>query len=486
MTTFRPRILVVFALSVVLAAALPATAGAAESPPAPQAGPLSPGFVEALHDPLVAVGLGHVPSPVSVHAGARAKARAASEPAPGAYSLVEQGRVSAVKNQGGYGTCWAFANIAAIESRLLPGQRWDLSEDNLVGRSGFGSSKTWRYNWGGYDFMAVAYFARWAGPVTEADDPYPSPTLPRVNRVRKHVQGVAMIPGRASSLDNALIKRLVMDNGALSVGMYWDGAAYNDYESGGRADHAAYYLPDERGENHGVNVVGWDDSFPAAEFTGAYGPPPADGAFLARNSWGRGFGERGYFWVSYFDASFARDQAGLDNGGCTSYTTVSGTGDYARNYQYDALGVTDRWGYPRSSDPTQAWGANRFRAAATQDIVAAGFYTLAADTRYEVWAGPGLGSLTRRAAGSTPLPGYTTVRLDTPLRARRGERFVVAVKLVSPGETYPLAIERPATSWQTGASARRGQSFMSHDGQSWTDVNADGGDANVCLKAFAK
>ena len=47
----------------------------------------------------------------------------------------------------------------------------DFSEDNLVGRSGYGTSRYWRYSYGGYDFMAVAYLARWAGPVAESRRP---------------------------------------------------------------------------------------------------------------------------------------------------------------------------------------------------------------------------------------------------------------------------------------------------------------------------
>lgn len=485
MIAARSTVALLISLTVLAVTALPAGAGATAAPPAPEAGALNPAFVEALHDPLVTAGLGRRPSPVAVHVTPVAGARAKRTSLPGAYNLVEQGRVTKVKDQGSYGTCWAFANVAAIESKLLPARLWDLSEDNLVGRSGFGPSGSWRYDWGGYDFMAIAYFARWAGPVNETNDPYPSPTLPKQSRVRRHVQGVAMIPGRTGPLDNDLIKQLVVDNGALSVGMYWDStrAAYSGYGTrGSTAEAAAYYLPDERGENHGVNVVGWDDSFSASRFTGDLGEPPGDGAFLVRNSWGTSFGERGYFWVSYYDASFAREQGLGGYGGCASYTVVNGTRNYSRNYQYDKLGVTDHWGYGDS----QVWGANRFTAKANESIVAAAFYTLAANTGYEVWAGRRLSSLRLRATGVTPLPGYTTVKFDTAPRARRGQQFVVVVKLDSPGETHPLAVEHPTAAWQKGATARRGQSYMSHDGVTWSGLIRYAPNANVCIKAFTE
>ncbi len=40
------------------------------------------------------------------------------------------------------------------------------------------------YAYGGYDFMAVAYFARWAGPLLETDDPYAARSGPATGPYR--------------------------------------------------------------------------------------------------------------------------------------------------------------------------------------------------------------------------------------------------------------------------------------------------------------
>ncbi len=210
--------LLLIALVVLLAVTvLPAAGAAGQAEPQPELGALNPAFVEALHDPMIALGLGRLPSPVELSVSGAAAARAARAAYPSAYSLVDQipSRVTTpVKDQDPYQTCWAFANTAALESTILTqqGQATDLSEDNLSGRSGYWSSRDQRYDLGGYDFMAIAYFARWAGPVTEDADPYDG--QPESGEVVKHVQGAVMIPGRASDLDNDLIKQLVTTNGA--------------------------------------------------------------------------------------------------------------------------------------------------------------------------------------------------------------------------------------------------------------------------------
>jgi C1A family cysteine protease len=482
MTSARRSVPTALVAILVVVAVLAPAAGAAGATAQPESGPLSPAFVEALHDPLVTVGLGRVPSPVEVEVGAAAETAAARRAEPSSYDLRNEGRLPAVHDQADWGTCWAFANVAALESRLLPAESHDYSEDNLIGRSGYGSTQGWRYDFGGYDFMAVAYFARWAGPIEETDDPYGTWTLPTVNTAQKHVQDVVMIPGRTAWNDNAVIKQLVRANGALSVGMYWENGAYSELQDAIGAIQPAYYLGVKMGENHGVNVVGWDDQYPAGNFDGVWGQPPGPGAFLVRNSWGSSWGDGGYFWVSYFDRSFARDQGLGGYGGATSYVTVEGTDNYANIYQYDDLGVTDRWGYgvPR------VWGATRYTASATQSVSAVGFYTLSSSTLYQVWAGPTLKTLTLRARGVRQLPGYGTVSLSQPLPVTAGRRFVVAIRLYSPGDSHPLAMERPARTWMRQAVAARGQSYISRNGISWTDVTRVRASSSVCLKAFAK
>ena len=207
MTTLRHVLLIALTAALFAFAAPVMTAEAARRRPAAGARTPQPRVRRSGKRPQAASDSERLPSPVEVEVSAAVEARAARKTFPEAYSLVAEGLVTApVRDQDPYGesfgTCWAFSNIAALESLIIKreGRALDLSEDNVVARSGFWTTREQRYYDGGYDFMAIAYFARWAGPLLESTDPYPPRSIYEGHAgrpVKRHVQDVAMIPGRS-------------------------------------------------------------------------------------------------------------------------------------------------------------------------------------------------------------------------------------------------------------------------------------------------
>ena len=442
------------------------------------AAPLSPTFLRSLVDPPVGApssaagrhGLGERPAPqdFSYSRGMQVpeppRARQLGTP-PATYDLRTLGRVTSVKNQGAYGTCWSFASCSSLESGLLPGETADFSEDNMVLTSGFDNGGS-AYNHGGNISMSIAYLVRWGGPVSESDDPYGDSTTPAGLTARKHVQQVYLIPPRASALDNDNIRNAVMQYGGAYVSMGWYDAAY-------KSSTASYYYNGSSGTNHGVLIVGWDDNYPAANFATA---PAGNGAFIVKNSWGTGFGSSGYFYASYYDVRFGR------SGPMAVFDGAEPSSNYTGIYQYDPLGDCSSYGYSSST----AWFANVFTAQSNASLSAVGFYALAPGTSYEVYTGSSLATKTLSTSGTLAEMGYHTVKVPTPVAVTNGQPFVVAVKVTSPETSWPIAFEAPYAGYSSAATAQAGQSYVSSTGASWTDLTTAITNANVCLKAYVK
>ncbi len=384
---------------------------------------------------------------------------------PSAYDLRTQGRVTPVRNQNPYGTCWAFAAMGSLESWVVgnEGVAVDFSENNLANLHGW----DWGFNDGGNATMATAYFVRWGGPVAESSDPYPaegvSPSLAPV----RHVQKVVWIPGKSDSLDNDAIKEAVMERGALYVSYYHASSYY-------KSATTSYFYPGSHSSNHAVAIVGWDDDYPASNFATR---PSGNGAYLVRNSWGAFWGNSGYYWVSYYDGVFARSTM-------YSFCNAEDSDNYGKIYQYDPLG-------PINSFSTR-WGANIFTATGADRIAAVGFYALAPKTSYSIAVytscqsgKPTSGTCALTQTGTTSEPGYVTIPLAQAVSVASGSRFSIVLNLTTPGYSYPHAIEYANTGVTSSAGAAPGQSFYSSNGQSWTDLTQWNGTANFCIKAYA-
>ena len=237
-----------------------------------------------------------------------------------------------VKNQGNNGACWAFGATGALESAFLKatGILLDLSENNIQGAvlhyNEFGDATKTE---GGGIASGMGLFLAWLGVLSEDFDNYDE--LGKISIAAfaplesYHIQDAVIIPESSSAFDNSKsLKEALVNYGGLTVSLY-GASANNDYYN---PDTHAQYYNGKDGANHIVTLVGWDDNYSKNNFKIK---PAGDGAWICKNSWGTEWGESGYFYVSYYDVSFAKEPS-------IGYI-IENTENYSRVYQYD-IGFT--------------------------------------------------------------------------------------------------------------------------------------------------
>ena len=463
--------------------------------------PINPAYLEFLQapeqpiqDPLAAQsaetrGLGYTPSPLDL-SDLKAESLPPAAAFESTFDLRSQNRVSPVKDQGSYNTCWAFAAIGSSEGGLLrfaatpnPSE-WDFSEWHLsylaykdTASRSFTLGTGDVFMKGGNDWKSIALLARWTGIASELSSPYggayPTGNEPQV----LHLQDAYFLPIRSGvSFSAENVKTALKNYGPVTVAFFWDNPNFNTSKS-------AYYSSGSSNPNHAVLIVGWDDNYAASNFRT---PPPGNGAWIVKNSWGTDWGSNGFFYLSYYDSS-------LEGG--IAYKADEGE-NYARVYDYDPLGWVGSWGsYTPTgtyTPSTTAWMANVFTAAASEPLRAVSFYAGSSNTAYQIHVYRGISEGSPRSgqeaasqAGTLGVPGYRTVVLDSPVNLQKNERFSVVVKLTTPSTYRPVPVEYRVAGYSDNASASANQSFVSLDGTSWQDASTLSNSSNVCLKAFA-
>ncbi|MCX7919694.1 MAG: lectin like domain-containing protein [bacterium] len=421
--------------------------------------------------------LGHIPAPrdLSYLKDIPASSEAAFA-LPVAYDCRTANKVTAVRDQGNAGSCWAHATYGSLESCLLPGELWDFSENNMKNMlsSAYPEGFDRAHDEGGNCFMATAYLSRWSGPISESDDPYNpySGTSPVGLTVRKHIQNVIYPTSRTSATDNTTLKQAILNYGGVDSGIYYDDAYYN-------STTYSYYYNGSENENHDITIVGWDDNYPASNFNPA---APGNGAFLIKNSWGTDWGQNGYFYMSYYDSKIGKTNA--------QFRYAESTTNYNKVYSYDPLGWINSYGF----GTTVGWFANVFTAGGSEELTAVSWYTPVPSTPYElrIYQNPNSGPINSSGAvftktGTIAEPGYVTIALGTTISLTAGQKFSAVVKLTTPGYNYPIPIEYPEPGYSTKAKGGPGESYISSNGSSWSDISsAFMPKSNVCLKAFTK
>lgn len=387
---------------------------------------------------------------------------------PDRYDYRDVGRTPVVKNQGEYGTCWSFASLTALESSGLPGNDRQYSADHMSIHNSFSLQQ----EEGGEYTMSMAYLLAWQGPVLEEEDPYGDGVSPDGLSPALHVQEIQILPEK----DYDSIKEAVFLYGGVQSSLYTsmvDGQSQSVYYN--EQDHAYCYIG-SRFPNHDVVIVGWDDNYPKENFQIEV---EGDGAFLCMNSWGDGFGENGYFYVSYYDRYIGETSL--------VYTGTADAEPDCRIYQSDLCGWVGQMGYGQED----VYGANVYTAGEDEMLDAAGFYATDENTSYEVYVAreaeenPDFSQRELVAEGTLRYSGYYTISWKNPIEVKAGERFAVILHVTTPGAVHPLAIEYRADDATQAVCLTDGEGYISARGVAWESSEQTYG-CNLCLKAYTR
>ena len=386
---------------------------------------------------------------------------------PARYDSRDWGWVSPVRNQGWTGACWTFAMSGVLESALLKatGLAADFSENNMQNTmtkySIYGDTQTLE---GGGNIDSTAYLLSWLGAFVQDADTYDdlgklSPVIKTQNDI--HIQDLMFIPNNEIP-NGTQLKWAILKYGSIDVN-YNGQSTYDDVTPYYRPDTHSQYVNVTIPPNHAVSIVGWDDNYPKENF-GII--PPGDGAWIVKNSWGPGFGENGFLYVSYYDQTLLQ----YAPGGIFRYATaiiIENTVPYNKNYQYDLM-----WDEGFDTGNSTASYMNVFEAVDDDLIAAVGTYFNQSGINYtvEIFVNDVL-KLTQE--GVSPYLGYHTIKLNNYIPIKKGDVFKAAI--TSNGVPFiDLA--------DTRVHYTENISFVSIDGQPWQDAYKL--DYIACLKAY--
>ena len=359
------------------------------------------------------------------------------------FDLREYGLVSPVKDQGWMGCCWTFGTSAAIESALLKASngsiKINISENNirnsLLKYSIYGIDTTE----GSGEQLGSSYFLSWRGVTSGEDDTYDElgKISPKIDdKIKYHILNMKSIKSKASLSDNYYFKEALVKYGALVVGVYStsEGSKYQDYNN---KTHAAYLKTNKSLLcDHVVTLVGWDDNYSKENFLIT---PPDDGAWIIKNSWGKDWGDNGYYYLSYYDSS------AFKSGDAVAFIIDKDSDMYEKIYQWDMsdsllfkgpnINVTPYINYSLDklrktiekleSESNETFSYANIYESIDNDLIAAiGTYFKKENVNYTFNIKVG-DKIILTQTGNSSHEGFETIKLKEYVPIKKGETFII-------------------------------------------------------------
>lgn len=434
--------------------------------------------------------------------------------------------ITSVKNQYQTGLCWAFATASSIESSYLMdnGNELNISELQIGYSTSYqlsNGSNTYGLKIGdkakdtvadgGNIYIAGNYLSQRRGVVTEKtsglvlnDDNYKtitSSTSGKVSDVSLNEYNVNDVifytPDLHCDTNNfavlKAIKKMVASYGSVYAQINSSTNKYlklseseyqnnpNIYYGGPSADHA-------------ISIIGWDDNYSASNFENSYGGiPKGNGAWIIKNSYGTEYyankdnklsptkdseytipvkmGDKGYYYVSYYDSQICKAVMAVDN-----VTPTVDTNTYSYNKPIGSyLGIS-------SGKKILLMSKYKKQKTDTEILESFNIYTLGTDDNVKIYYGTttDFSKATLVAEGITEFEGYKNIKASKKLTV--ADEYYIFIDYTNKSSKSPInpvyttsSAEKNKKYFYLDENPKTGVSFYSLDnGKTWTDSIGDG------------